>query len=136
MRNTWIIVADAGRARIFCADRSGNDMHELPALSNPEARLHEGDLISDRTSRDINGGAQTAKGTAERRFAATVCDRLERGRQQHAFNRLYIMAPPHFMGLLRKHQSHALRHLISEEIPKALVTQPPQRIRAELPRSL
>jgi protein required for attachment to host cells len=46
------------------------------------------------------------------------------------------MAAPGFLGLLRKHQSDALRGLISEEISKDLSREAPDRIRAQLPEYL
>ena len=112
-------------------------------LSNPEARLHEGDLVSDRGGRGGNGGAMhnystgnEAKQEAANRFAAEVCKHLEKGRNSHSFGKLYVMAAPHFLGLLRKHQSDALRGLVSDEIANDLTTQSPERIRAKLPEYL
>ncbi len=144
MSNTWVVVADASRARVFEAPEPRGPLSEIEALSNPENRLHEGDLVSDRGGRDSNRGAGShgystgggAKEEAVNRFAAEVCRHLEKGRNAHAFDRLYVMASPGFLGVLRKHQSDALRGLIYDEIAKDLATQDVGRIREQLPKCL
>lgn len=144
MSNTWIIVADASRARLFSADKPAGPLNEINTLTSPEGRLHEGDLVSDRGGRDTNGGGAShgystgneAKDEIANRFAAELCKQLEKGRTDHAFGKLYVVAAPAFLGLLRKHQSDALRALIGEEIAKDLTTQPVDRIRAQLPEYL
>jgi protein required for attachment to host cells len=131
MSSTWIVVADASRARFFTAEKSAGPLFEIQTLSNPEARLHERDLVTDRRGRK-NGGSVTKTETANR-FANAVCSHLENGRHSQAFRKLYILGSPNFLGMLRKHQSSSLRSLIREEIPKDLTTQSPERIRAQLP---
>ncbi len=144
MSDTWIIVADACRARFFAAAKPAGPLHEIETLSNPQARLHEGDLVSDKSGRDSDrngsshglGGANSAKEETANRFASEVCAHLEDGRQRKAFGKLYVLGAPAFLGMLRKHQSAGLRKLISDEIAKDLTTQTPERIRAQLPEFL
>lgn len=144
MSKIWVVVADASRARIFTASKPVDPLVEIETLSNPEGRLHEGDLVTDRGGRISNGeGARHGYGAGNsvkdentNRFAAEVCKRLEKGRSSHVFERLYVMAAPQFLGLMRKHQSDALRGMISNEIAAELTTQSPDRIRAQLPEFL
>ena len=143
MSKIWVVAADSSRARFFTADKPASALNEIETLSNPVARLHEGDLGSDRGGRAGSGGAvhnystgNEAKQEAANRFAAEVCKHLEKGRNSHSFGKLYVMAAPHFLGLLRKHQSDALRGLVSDEIANDLTTQSPERIRAKLPEYL
>ena len=144
MTSTWIVVADACRARFFSADKPAGPLQEIKTLSNPQARLHEGDLVSDRSGRDSGrdgashgfGNANSAKAETANRFASEVCAHLENGRHRNTFDKLYVMGSPAFLGMLRKHQSTALRNLISKEIAKDLTTRSPQRIRAQLPEYL
>jgi len=144
MNAAWIVVADTCRARFFAAEDPAGPLLEIETLSNPEARLHEGDLVSDRggrgrsahgVSHGLDSGAKTKDENANR-FAGLVCDHLERGRQNRAFDRLYIVGAPTFLGLLRKHQSAELHGLISDEIAKDLSTLRPDRIREWLPEHL
>lgn len=144
MSATWIVVADASRARFFAADKPAGPLSEIAALTNPQARLHKGDLVSDRGGRDRNDlgsshGLDTGtnmKAEIANRFAGEVCTRLEQGRLSGAFGKLYVVGAPTFLGLIRKHQSTELRDMISDEIPKDLSTQAPDKIRAQLPEYL
>ena len=144
MSNIWVVVADACRARIFTADKPAGAIDEIETLSNPEVRLHEGDLVTDRGGRRGNGNGQRhgygsaneAKDESANRFAAEVCKHLEKGRNRRAFGKLYVMAAPSFLGMLRKHQSDALRGLIKEEVATDVTTQGADRIRARLPEYL
>ena len=137
---TWILVADNSRARIFTVDKATNPLHEVRTLTSPEARLHEGDLVSDRDGQDRNpsvGGhglsnERPHKHDIADRFAAQVCEELESARNQGQFGKLYVVAAPAFLGMLRHHQSPALRQLIIAEIDKSLATQDPAAIRKVL----
>lgn len=141
MSNIWIVVADASRARIFTADKPAGLLTETETLNNPEGRLHEGAMTTDRGGSGGNSGVgrhgygngKQAKEEAANRFAAEVCRHLEKGRTGNAFARLYVVAAPSFLGMLRKHQSDALRGLISNEVAADLSTESPDRIRARLP---
>jgi protein required for attachment to host cells len=141
---TWVLVADNGRARIFTADKSLSPLQEIRALTSPEARLHEGDLVTDKGGRDrhpgtgghgFDGEDAHKHGYADR-FAAQVCAELESARNAGAFGKLYVVAAPSFLGMLRHHQSNALRQLIAGEVSKNLSTQDPDAIRKTLPAHL
>ena len=144
MGRIWVVVADAGRARIFAADKPVGDLAELEALSNPEARLHEGELVSDRGGRvSAAGGAAHGYGQADAakngrvaRFAAEVAQHIEAARQRHAFEKIYIIAAPAFLGLLRKQRSDALAALVAQEVASDLTRRSPPEIRQHLPQYL
>ncbi len=144
MKSAWIVVADASRARFFSAELPASPLCEIETLSNPEARLHEGDLVSDRSGRDRDSGgsshgfgsAGSAKEEIADRFAADVSARLESGRERNAFYRLYVLGSPSFLGMLRKHQSPSLRRLVVDEIAKDMTMRTPEQIRAQLPDRL
>lgn len=144
MSSTWIVVADTCRARFFSAEGSAGPLHEMQTLSNPLARLHEGDLVSDKGGRDSNhsgashgfGTRNSTKHTEANRFAGEVCARLEDGRRTQAYRKLYVLGAPAFLGLMRKHHSSGVRELISGEIAKDLTTQTAERIREQLPQYL
>lgn len=144
MSSTWIVVADTCRARFFSADKPAGPIREMQTLSNPLARLHEGDLVSDKGGRDSNangashgfGSGKSTKDVTANRFAGEVCAKLEDGRRCQAFDKLYVLGAPGFLGMMRKHQSTGVRELISGEIAKDLTTQSPERIRSQLPQYL
>ncbi|EGV32922.1 Host attachment protein [Thiorhodococcus drewsii AZ1] len=137
---TWILVADNSRARVFAAEKAVGPIQEINTLAFPEGRLHEGDLISDKGGRShtpsgahsINEDGIHKQDNAER-FAGLICDDLEAARNQGLFSKLYILASPGLLGLLRKRQSPPLRQMVAGEIDKNLTAQPPETIRRHLP---
>lgn len=142
---TWVLVADNSRARFFSANKATSPLEEVRDLTYPEARLHEGDLVTDKGGRDRNpstGGAHglgtesAHKQDGADRFAQMVCGELESARNSGAFSKLYVVAAPTFLGLLRKHQSAALRQLVAGEVDKNLSTQDSATIRRQLPNYL
>ncbi len=128
---TWVLVADKSRARIFRAEKPASPLQEIKDLTHPEARLHEGDLITDKT-----GGEPIHKQDGADRFAADVCAELDKSRISDALHKLYVVAAPTFLGLLRKHQSSGLKQIIAGELDKNLSTQDPASIRKQLPEYL
>jgi len=144
MAATWVVVADTSRARIFSADKPASDLAEIDDLTHPEARLHEGDLVADRPGSGKHNGSGTFsmgecgtyKDADAARFAHEVSERVEAGRIQGQFQKLYVIAAPQFLGMLRKHQSSATRQLVAAEIAKNLSASDPKAIRAHLPQYL
>ncbi|MCG6897214.1 MAG: host attachment protein [Thiocapsa sp.] len=139
--STWILAADNSRARIFAAEKGAGSIREIRTLASPEGRLHEGDLTTDKGGRGrdpmagahgINGEEAHKQENADR-FANLVCETLETARNGGELHKLYIVAAPAFLGMLRKHQSHSLRQLIAGEIDKNLTTHTPEAIRKSLP---
>jgi protein required for attachment to host cells len=141
---TWVLVADNSRARFFATDRATGPLREVRDLLYPEARLREGDLVSDKPGRDRNPGAgahgfssdATHKQDGAERFAQEVCGELESARNGGTFGKLYVVAAPHFLGLLRRHQSASLRQMVAGEVDKNLTTQDSDTIRRHLPDHL
>jgi protein required for attachment to host cells len=138
---TWVLAADNSRARFFTAEKARSPLTEIQDLVDPQARLHEGDLVTDRDGSDRRTATpghgvssdSSAKNDAAERFAQQVCASLENARIEGAFNKLYIVAAPAFLGLLRKHQSAPLRALIAAEVDKNLAGQDGAAIRGHLP---
>lgn len=136
----WVVVADNSRARFFTAEKSASPLIEMRDMTNPEARLHEGDLVSDKGGRDRGMAGAHALGTESEhkhegveKFAAAVCAELEAARNSAVLKKLYVVAAPSFLGILRKHQSPSLRQLIAAELDKNLSLHDPQTIRDNLP---
>jgi protein required for attachment to host cells len=144
MMTTWVLVADAYRARLFGAERPASPLSELRDLASPEARLHEGDLVTDKGGHDCNpkagghalGDNRSHKQDLADRFAQQVCDLLESARVAGEVSKLYVIAAPAFLGLLRKHQSIPLKQLVAGELDKCLATQDAASIRKHLPQYL
>jgi protein required for attachment to host cells len=140
----WVLAADNSRARFFTADKALSPLQEMRDLVDPQARLHEGDLVTDRDGRDRRSGStihgvgsdNSAKDDGADRFAQQICSELDSARVGGAFKKLYIVAAPAFLGLLRKHQTAPLRALVAGEVDKNLAAHSSEAIRNHLPDHL
>ncbi|HZP12169.1 MAG TPA: host attachment protein [Nevskiaceae bacterium] len=147
-----VLVADSARARLFDAPTPTAALHEIEDLSNPVARLHEGDLVADRAgvkhgrSAQVHGGSMTAGADAYggggmrdhrvEEFAKSVCERLADTVRRTDAERVYIVAEPQFLGLLRARMDAPLRRRVAGEIAKSIAGKPPDEIRRALPPRL
>lgn len=144
MEPTWILVADAARARLFRAEGPRGPLTEETDFVNPAERLPEHELGSDEPGRvQGRGGKQHAYGTVEgprahevARFADQLAKHLRAGREQGQFRRLYLVAAPHFLGVLRHELDEQTAALVVESYDKDLVRHDTDDIRDHLPYRL
>ena len=130
MTTTWIIAADASRARILQVTDRAQQLAEIEDLLNPEGRVHDRELISDAHPRFSGPGGGSAPGSdreetsaaehATELFAKRVGDYLDKARTAHRYDRLHLIAPPRFLGQLRKALGKEVQKLVAEELPKDL----------------
>lgn len=140
MPKIWILVADRSRARLFAAD-ADRSLSELESRLNPDGRARDRELVSDRASRmpEMAGRARGALEAASpedhvaEQFARALCDTLERGRAQSAYERLVLVAPPEFLGWLRGTMGEHAATAIVAEINKNLTERSAEEIRDYLP---
>jgi len=134
MDTTWIVAADAGRARIFAETDQQHPLQEIEDMVNPAARMRTSEQLSDRMSPTSaagsshnTGGALPSKQyepqqTVEEReaefFAKSVCGVLMKGHQAGKFQKLELIAEPKFLGLLRGVLDPQLKPLVSRELNK------------------
>jgi protein required for attachment to host cells len=140
-----VLVADSARARLFDVPAPTAPLQEVEGLANPTARLHEGDLVADsagmRYGESLSAGhsAYGGAGMKDHRieeFAASVCERLAAVVRAADAHRVYIVAEPSFLGLLRQRMERNLKKQVVDEIPKSLTGRAPAEIRAALPARL
>lgn len=135
---TWIVAADESRARVLqVADRE--HLVEIDSMQNPDARRPDRELRSDAEPR-FSGhggvgkpGASRTSGPASDRqeqtsavehsvhlFAKEVGRYLDKARTEHRYDELVLIAPPRFLGTLRKELDKEVEKLVAEELPKDL----------------
>ncbi len=145
MTATWILTADRARARIFTAESSRGPLIEMEDLVHPEARLRAQGLTSDAPGRTYDGGRQGGHTVGHEddpgrieaeRFAKEVCEALSLARKAGRFEKLYVVAAPTFLGLLRECLDPATRRLVAGELDKNLAAHAAAEIRAHLPERL
>lgn len=129
MASTWVVSADAGRARIFELNGKERHLQEIADLVNPEGRASERELNSDAQGRYFGRGERTqghstgdanSVGHANEMFSREVGRYLEKARNEHQFDRLVLVAPPKFLGLLRRSLSKGVQSTVTEEMDKDL----------------
>ena len=137
MATTWIIAADESRARVLQV--AGPDrLDEIDDLVNPSGRAQDRELQTDAEPRfNGHGGVgkagsgrtggpasdREAQGAVEhsvRTFAREVGRYLDRARLDHRFDQLVLVAPPKFLGVLRKELDKDVEKLVADELPKDL----------------
>lgn len=124
---TYIVVADAARARIFTRDAL--KLAEKESMVHAEGRLHEGDLVTDRGG-DVHESMSTTsrsageEGTATKHenelFAKEVAQRLYDARVSNSMEKLIMVAPPKFLGLLREKLDGPTQKLVIHSLSKDL----------------
>lgn len=141
MSKDWVVVADKNRCRIFRQTSRTSPMEEIAVLVAPVTRLRNQDITTDRPGSTFDSGGQGRhiKGSSVEpveqeaiRFAKDVVAKLEDGRRQNSFQRLYVIAEPRFLGHLRQHYSRPLEEMIAAEIDKDWATQTADEIRERL----
>lgn len=126
MPTTWIVTGDAARARILQVT-GRNKVEEIASLENPKARMNDRELTSDAHPR-FRGTAGPANdrqetGAAEHEtemFAKEIDRRLDQARVQNRFDRLYLFAPPRFLGLLRQNMSRETAKRLADGVDREL----------------
>lgn len=138
--NDWILIADRSRAEVLHVLPNG--MHPLPTLASyvhAAGRLRPQERDSDVSGRVQHpGGARSTVEPHEdrwhveaRRFAKELAENLEHEHQQRRFDRLIVIAPAPFLGVLREAWSPVLRTCILTEWTEDLMslTEPERQTR-------
>jgi protein required for attachment to host cells len=123
MAITWIVAADASRAKVLqVTDRE--QLVEVEDLVNPEGRMQNREIDSDARGRFPGGNTWQPEVEAVEHqvglFAKRVGERLESARQEGRYDQLVLVAPPKFLGALRKELHKEVEKLVAEELPKDL----------------
>jgi len=146
-----IVVADRSEARFYDVERREGELQLVGQVSDPSAHLHDRDLKSDRPGRKFDRapmqsgrrGATAHHGVGSDRsprqheaelFAHKITDEVASAQRADGFDRLVLIAPPAFLGLLRKALPAALRRMLAAEIAKDLVHEPPSAVSTHLPQ--
>lgn len=146
MTPNWILVADASRARIVACNENVTEVLPVKESEHPQSRLLTSDLMSDEPGRSwsMPGGhiisaydPPTDPAEMEHdRFAKELADELALGLNQHSYDKLILVAPPRFLGMLRRHVAPGVNERITAEIhrnfTKVSLADLPDKIRHHL----
>ena len=145
MSKIWVLSANSGNAKLFSADTPIGPLTEIETFDNPEARLKQSELTTDRPGRsyESHGDARHSMEVEvspheheQIRFAKLLMDRIEQGRLKNKFDRFVIVAAPAFLALLRNNLNPTLSKLLSLEIDKDYTALKTDELRTRLPERL
>jgi protein required for attachment to host cells len=139
MSRNYVVVADAARARVLTCDARLDTLEEVADLIHPESRLHHADLVTDQAGRRSGDSTEgpDAQQHAQEEFSREVAEHLRDARNQGRFDRLILVAPPRFLGLLRKALDGPTQQTVVASVNHDLTLTPlhelPAAIRRHLP---
>lgn len=133
---TWIVVADASRARLFERSSTSVPLTELQAFVHLQSRQSNYDT-ADEYGRVFETGKQArhyiepkvSRVEQEVQLFAQELGRFLNGAvAEHRFDDLVLVAPPAFLGALREHIDDQTQRLVSGTVNKDLTLLDPARI--------
>lgn len=129
MQTTWIVTADASRARILQVAGRENALTEVEDLVNPQGRMHNREINSDAAGRFRGPDRPGAHASDDENravdhqaelFAKRVGEFLDKARNERRYERLYLVAAPKFLGQLRKELGKETEKLVVDDLAKDL----------------
>lgn len=133
-KRRWVLVADRSKALFYSVDSNGQGLRSVAEFDNPDGRLKDGEINSDRQGRvkDRFGGARhsmsksmTPSKQKATEFAQVIAEFFNRGRIDDRYDELVLIAPPTLIGLIRDAMKPATSKLICASIKKDLIGQTP-----------
>lgn len=141
MGKEWVVVADAGCARVLEQDGAGQDLHQVDEWVDDRAHGRNAAFQADATGRRggpgraPGGSATTSAHSGDdvenqhaEAFARRVAERLAEARRAGRFESLRLAAAPAFLG--------KLRHVLDAEVSAAVVESLDKDLVHETPREL
>lgn len=160
MPTTWILSANAGRARFFSESDPAQALQEVEDMVNSAAQLRTVDTETDRlgptsaagSAHNIGGNeaagfahnakagapnkqyqpAQTPDQHAADLFARDVADFLLKAHNEGRYQQLVLAASPEFLGVLRGKLNPQVQGLIKTEVNKDYTHSNGQQLREQL----
>ncbi|MGQ0696680.1 MAG: host attachment protein [Panacagrimonas sp.] len=141
---TWVLLADSSRALLYSVGTQTKVWTLLKEYTHAASRVSEGGLTTDqpgRTHGSVGQGARSAmesktspKDVEFEHFAHELAGALHDGHGQNAYDRIVLVAPPHFLGLLRKAIDDTVSKLIVETFDKDYLHLSEKEMRERLDR--
>ena len=146
--DTWIVAANAGRARFFSQANATAPLEEVNDMVNAATHLRTSQTESDELGRRTGSTARSSGNTpaqasgyqphqspAEHQnelFSRSVAAYLLQGHREHRFKHLRLVASPEFLGLLRKQLAPALQSIVKSTLDKDYTSFAPAQLLKQL----
>ncbi len=130
MNTVWILVCDAARGRLF-EIRGDNPCWEvIETFSHPESRSKAAELATDHMGQNSSEGgsvhhnalapASSPKEVEKGHFVHTLATMLDQAMRSKRFHRWVLVAPAHFLGMLKEELTVELRKHLMASVDKDL----------------
>lgn len=138
-KHTWVLIADAGRARILEQTAPGGKLTAVPGLAFETDLPPTHELVNDRQPRSVEsvGHARHAISSGvdphrkeKRKFIDLLAAELEQ--RLDSYDKLVLVAPPQALGDLRAALSPAVKGRVAAEAAKDLTKTPDHEIASHL----
>jgi len=130
MNIVWILVCDSAHARLYETRPREPAWKLVQSLRHPESQAKGSDLVTDGSgSRSSQGAsvhhnalapASSPKEVEKGHFAHTLSKILDQAMRSRRFSHWVLVAPPHFMGLLKKELTPELEKHLMHAVDKDL----------------
>lgn len=124
----WIMLANSNDCRIYEYDRHDRHLALVDEISHPENRLKVHDLTTDHPGHYRSGSNRgsfapevSPLDQSIDDFAREIAKRLDKGRNQHAYEDVTLLVPAKMEGLLFKHLNKHTRALIKLIVQKNVI---------------
>jgi protein required for attachment to host cells len=128
VKNVWVLVCDAAKARVFEIRAGDPTWHCVDLVIHEASRSKASELVgSPSGTRSPEGGsvhhnalapASSPKEVEKGGFAHTLATTLDRAMRSARFQRWVLVAPPHFLGLMRKELTGELEKHLMKTVDK------------------
>lgn len=126
--DTWVLVADAARARIFASTKSGKPWKLVEELEHQQSRMRNRELDPKEQGRQRQSAGMAHRPRMEPRtspqqveknhFAQQLAGKLSQAVVQGDCSSLVLVAPPHFLGQLKSTLSDQATKSIGATVAK------------------
>ena len=130
MNTVWILVCDAARGRLFEIRGDNPSSDVIETFSHPESRSKATELVTDHMGHNSSEGgsvhhnalapASSPKEVEKGHFVHTLATMLDQAMRSRRFHRWVLVAPAHFLGMLRKELTVELQKHLMASIDKDL----------------
>jgi protein required for attachment to host cells len=128
----WILVSDASRAKLYSTELREDDWSLVKEFEHPEGRELSREIAdTSPPGRGQQGQAQGGRRTSyeprtwpkeaeAQRFAQQLSSYMEEAVAKRQFDYLTLVAPPHFLGVLKGSLGHQAAKLLRTTVDKDL----------------
>lgn len=134
---TWIAVVNRCEARLYETNEkngvSDKKLTLVKRLENPKGRLKSSEINADRPgtsaisfaySRTRLTKSQDPTDRVAQLFAKSISEELDRGANEHLYDKLILVSEPNFLGKVRAALTKKTANVVSETLHKDLIHVP------------